>query len=382
MRKLALILGAALALGLPAPAWAATSPPATTSPAAVLLEASTGQVLYAKNQDEMRAPASMTKLMTLHLALRAVRQHKVRLGDPVSVSDRAYRTGGSQIWLEPGETLPFGQLLRAVAIGSANDACVAIAEHLAGSEEAFVAQMNQEARRLGMMHTHYVNSHGLDAPNHVTTALDMARLARAAVNDKGLIALTSQREDRTIRDGKGGRLWLVNHNRLLGRVPGMDGLKTGYTGKAGFCLTATAKREGLRLIAVVMGGPSSKARFQDVQGLLSYGFANYRAVLLARGGQAVGLVQVMHGTRGRVAATVQHDVSAVQERQSMPTVRLRPVLRQGIEAPVAQGQVLGRAEIMLGGRKVAEVPLVARSKVPRQTLVLLLRQLLRGVLHA
>ncbi len=381
MRKLALILGAALALGLPAPAWAAPSPPATASPAAVLLEASTGQVLYAKNQDEMRAPASMTKLMTLHLALQAVRQHKVRLGDPVSVSDRAYRTGGSQIWLEAGETIPFGQLLRAVAIGSANDACVAIAEHLAGSEEAFVAQMNHEARRLGMMHTHYANSHGLDAAGHVTTALDMARLARTAVNDTGLIALTAQREDRTIRNGKGGRLWLVNHNRLLGRVPGVDGLKTGYTGKAGFCLTATAKREGLRLIAVVMGGASSKVRFQDVQSLLSYGFANYRAVLLARGGQAVGHVKVTYGTSGQVAATVQHDVSAVRDRQSMPAVRLRPVLQQGIQAPVARGQVLGRAEIMLGSHKVAEVPLVARQDVPRQTFALLLKQLLQGVLH-
>lgn len=382
MRKLALILGAALALGLPAPVWAAPSPPLTTSPVAILVEASTGQVLYAKNQDAVRAPASMTKLMTLHLALQAVRQHKVRLGDPVSVSERAWRTGGSQIWLELGETIPFGQLLRAVAIGSANDACVAIAEHLAGSEDGFVALMNREARRLGMTHTHYVNSHGLDAEGHVTTALDMAKLARAAVHDQGLIALTSQREDRTIRDGKGGRLWLVNHNRLLGRVPAVDGLKTGYTGKAGFCLTATATQQGLRLIAVVMGSPSSKVRFADAQTLLGYGFANYRAVLLARGGQTVGRVKVLRGTRGSVDATVQHDVTALQERQDRPAVQLRPVLQQGLIAPVAQGQVVGRAEIMLGGRKTGEVPLVARDGVGRQTFPLLLKQLLQGILRA
>ena len=381
MRKLALVLGAALALGLPAQGLAAPPPPAIASPAAVLVESSTGQVLFAKNPDEARSPASMTKLMTLHLALHALAAHKVRLGDPVSVSERAWRTSGSQIWLEPGETMPFGQLLRAVAIGSANDACVAIAEHLAGSEEAFVAQMNREARRLGMTHTHYVNSHGLDADGHVTTPADMAKLARAAAHDAGLLQLTSQREDRTIRDGKGGRLWLVNTNRLLGQVPGLDGFKTGYTGKAGFCLTATAQREGLRLIAVVMGGASSKARFADVQSLLSYGFANYRAVLLARGGQSVGQVRVERGTLGRVEATVQHDVSALQERQQKPSVRLRPVLSTRVAAPVRRGQVVGRAEILLEGRKVSEVPLVAAQDVPRQTFLLLLRRLLEGVLR-
>ena len=381
MRKLALIFAAALAIGLPAPAWAAPVPPTVSSPAAVLVEASTGQVLYQKDAGAVRAPASMTKLMTLHLALQAVRQHKVRLGDPVSVSQRAWKTSGSQIWLEPGEAIPFGQLLRAVAIGSANDACVAIAEHLAGSEEAFVAQMNHEAKRLGMTHTHYVNSHGLDVEGHVTSPLDMARLARAAVEDPGLLTLTSQREDRTIRDGKGGHLWLVNTNRLLGQVPGLDGLKTGYTGKAGHCLTATAKREGLRLIAVVMGGTSSKARFADVQSLLSYGYANYQAVLLARGGQQVGRVKVLRGTSGTVAATVQHDVSAVQERLSKPSVQLRPMLRQNVAAPVRRGQVVGQAAILLGGQKVGEVPLVASADIGRQTFTLLLRQLLQGVLR-
>ena len=381
VRKLALILGAALAFGLPAPAWAAPSPPTTTSPSAVLVEASTGQVLFAKNPDEVRAPASMTKVMTLHLALQAIRQHKAQRGDPVSVSARAYHTSGSQIWLEPGETLPLGQLLRAVAIGSANDACVAIGEHLAGSEDAFVAQMNREAKRLGMTRTHYVNSHGLDVAGHVTSALDMTRLARAAINDPGLLALTSQRQDRTIRDGKGGRLWLVNTNRLLGPVPGVDGLKTGYTSHAGYCLAATAKREGLRLIAVVMGAPSSRTRFGDARSLLAYGFSNYRAVLLAKGGQSVGRVSVLHGTRGSVSATVQHDVSAVQARLGSPSVELRALLRHAVAAPVRRGQVIGRAEIVLGGKRVTEVPLVARDAVGRQTFMLLLRQIVQGVLR-
>ena len=380
MRRLALFLGA-LTLLLPVRAMAA-APATIASPSAVLVEASTGQVLYAKNPDEQRAPASMTKLMTLHLALRALARHQVALGDPVSVSEHAWRTGGSQIWLEPGETLPFGQLVRAVAIGSANDASVAIAEHLSGSEPAFVAEMNREAKRLGMTRTHYENSNGLDAPGHVTTPRDMARLARVAIRDEGLLALTSQREDRTIRDGKGGHLWLVNTNRLLGRLPGTDGLKTGYTSRAGFCLTATAMRGGLRLIAVTMGAATSKARFADVSELVNYGFANYKAVLLAKGGQAIGRLKVLRGTRSDVAAVVQHDVTAVQDRaKGAQPVRLAATLDGPVRAPVHRGQVVGRAEILVAGVKVGEVPLVAGRCVARQTLPGVLRQMLRGVLR-
>jgi D-alanyl-D-alanine carboxypeptidase (penicillin-binding protein 5/6) len=351
------------------------------APSAVLVEASTGQTIYAKNAQQERPPASMTKVMTLHLALQAVAAHRVRLTDPVSVSENAYRLGGSQIWLEPGETIAFGQLLRAIAIGSANDACVAIAEHLAGSEAAFVTQMNAEAKRLGMNHTHYANSHGLDADGHYTTAEDMAVLARTVVKDPGLLQLTSQREDRTIRNGKGGHLWLVNTNRLLGKVPGLDGLKTGFTSKAGYCLTATAERQGLRLIAVVMGGSSSKQRFADISTLLQTGFSNYEAVLLAKAGQPLGSVKVLRGTAAQVPVVVGSDVRAVHPRGEQLTVKLQPKLPADVHAPIRTGQAIGEARIMAGGRQIAAVPLVASTCVQKATWPGIFTGLLRSVVR-
>ncbi len=351
------------------------------APSAVLVEASTGQTIYAKNAQQERPPASMTKVMTLHLALKAVAAHRVRLTDPVSISENAYRLGGSQIWLEPGETIAFGQLLRAIAIGSANDACVAIAEHLAGSEAAFVAQMNAEAQRLGMKHTHYANSHGLDADGHYTTAADLATLARVVVNDPGLLQLTSQREDRTIRDGKGGHLWLVNTNRLIGKVPGLDGLKTGYTSRAGYCLTATAERQGLRLIAVAMGAPTSKQRFADISTLLQTGFSNYEAVLLAKAGQPLGSVNVLRGTATRVPVVVGSDVRAVHPRGEQLTVKLQPQLPAQLRAPIRRGQAIGEARVMAGGRQIAAVPLVASACVHEATWIGIFTGMLRSVVR-
>ncbi len=382
MRRSAILACLAVVLvGMLAPSatQAAATPPKIDvgAPSAILVEASTGQTIFSKNAQEERAPASMTKVMTLHLALQALRTHRARVTDPVSVSDNAYRLGGSQIWLEPGETIALGQLLRAIAIGSANDACVAVAEHLAGSESAFVAQMNAEAKRLGMTHTHYANSHGLDADGHYTTAQDMAILARAVVTDPGLLQLTSQREDRTIRDGKGGHLWLVNTNRLLGKVPGLDGLKTGYTGKAGYCLTATAQRQGLRLVAVVMGDATSKERFADITTLLQSGFSNFEAVLLAKGGQPLGSVKVLRGTGTDVPVVVARDVHAVRPRGEALTVKLQPKLPQELRAPVRKGQAVGEAEILSAGQKIASVPLIAARGVARATWIGILTAVLR-----
>ena len=374
-------LPAAAAAPAPPPPAAQTAAIDVRAPSAILMEASTGQIIFAKNAQQERPPASMTKLMTLHLALQAVGAHRARLSDPVSVSENAYRLGGSQIWLEPGETIPLGQLLRAIAIGSANDACLAVAEHLSGSESAFVAQMNAEANRLGMTHTHYANSHGLDAEGHYTTAADMARLSRTIVGDPGLLALTSQREDRTIRDGKGGHLWLINHNRLLGKVPGLDGLKTGFTSGAGYCLTATAERQGLRLIAVVMGDATSKERFADASTLLQSGFSNFEAVLLAKSGQPLGQVKVMRGMRSTVPVVVARDVRAVHPRGEKLQVKLQPKLPESMRAPIHRGQSVGEARIMAGGRQIASVPLVAANCVQKASFGRLFTRLLHTVMH-
>ncbi|MCL6595612.1 MAG: D-alanyl-D-alanine carboxypeptidase [Firmicutes bacterium] len=344
------------------------APPAIAAPSAVLADAASGRVLFQHGGDVVRPPASMTKIMTLVLAVQALRSGRVRWGDLVAASDEAYRTGGSQIWLEPGEVLPFGQLLTAVAVGSANDAAVAIAEHLAGSETAFVAEMNAMAARLGMRATHFVNASGLDGPGQATrtTALDMARLGAYAAGMPELVRLTSRREDRSLRDGRGGHLWLVNTNRLLGQVPGVDGLKTGYTAAAGFCLTATARRDGLRLVAVVMGAPTSRARFETAASLLNWGFAHYRAVYAARAGQPLAQVAVRGGRAAWVAVGPAHDVAFALPRGEKAQWARRLRLTSAAEAPVRAGQHLGSLTVE-GPDGVRQVAVVALTAVPRAT---------------
>jgi len=346
----------------------AASQPQVEAPSAALLETGGHTFLYAKAADEVRPPASMAKIMTLVLALEAVQQGRVHWNDLVPVSDEAYRTGGSQIWLEPGEVLPFRQLVLAVAVASANDAAVAVAEHLGGSVPAFVAEMNAKARAIGMTHTRFVNPNGLDAPGTVTetTARDMAVLGDYAARVPGLLRLTATREDRSIRDGKGGHLWLVNHNRrLLAMVPGADGIKTGYTARAGYCVTATAKRGGLRLVAVVMGDPTAKARNQDAAALLQWGFAHFRAVAGVTQGETLGSVSVRGGRRPQVAVVAARSAYFTvpsTTATARPTVRLH--LPGAVAAPVRRGQVLGTAEVSLGDR-TERVPLLASERVER-----------------
>jgi len=375
----------ALALAAVVAAWGsvaaaeeAPAPPVLAAPSAVLEDASTGRVLYQRGADVVRPPASMAKIMTLVLAVDALRTGKVRPTDLVAVSDDAYRTGGAQIWLEPGEVLPFGQLVTAVAVGSANDAAVAIAEHLSGSVPAFVAEMNARAAKIGMRHTRFVNPNGLDAAGQETrtTAMDMARLGAYASRMPDLLRLTSTREDRSLRNGKGGHLWLVNTNRLLRVVPGVDGLKTGFTNAAGYCLTATAERSGLRLVAVVMGDPSSKVRFQDATSLLNWGYANYRAEYAIRRGERVGAVPVRGGRTRAVAAVAAADAVFTLPRTAQAArveraVRLWPT----VDAPVRAGQTLGRATVRMPGVGSARVDLVAAVDVPRAHPLDLLRRL-------
>jgi len=357
---------------------AAPPPPVVSAPSAVLVDAASGRVLFDRGGAVERPPASMAKIMTLVIAVRALAAGKVRPGDLVSVSDDAYRTGGSQIWLEPGEVLPFGQLVTAVAVGSANDAAVAIAEHLAGSVPAFVQEMNATARRLGMTHTRFVNPNGLDAPGQTTrtTALDMARLGAYATTLPELMRLTATRENREIRNGKGGHLWLVNTNRLLGMLPGVDGLKTGFTSAAGYCLTATARRSGLRLIAVVMGDATSKARFASASSLLNWGFSHYRAAYAAHAGKALARLAVRGGKQPDVAVAAGRDVSFTVAAGERATWSRSLALPRSVDAPVGSGQAVGTLTVQSGGQAV-RVPLVTMAAVERASAIDVLKRLLR-----
>jgi D-alanyl-D-alanine carboxypeptidase (penicillin-binding protein 5/6) len=385
----AVTAAAALAPGGLAPRVAAATPvavaanaapgPVVAAPSAVLVDALSGRVLFARGADIVRPPASMAKIMTLVLAVQALREGRVRPEDLVAASDEAYRTGGAQIWLEPGEVLPFGQLVTAVAVGSANDAAVAIAEHLAGSVPAFVAEMNAMARRLGMRHTRFANPNGLDSAGSETrtTAADMARLGVYAAGMPEVLRLTAQREDRSIRDGKGGRLWLVNTNRLLGRVPGVDGLKTGYTSQAGWCLTATAARDGLRLVAVVMGAPSSKQRFADAAALLNWGFAHRRAVVVAQAGRPLARVAVRGGRVARVAVGSARDVAFSVAAGESSRYHRSLELPASVAAPLARGAVVGWMTVVVDGER-RRVPLVALRAVGRARPLDILRRLVGG----
>ncbi len=342
--------------------------PSVSSPSAALLEGNGHAFLYMKQADEVRPPASMAKIMTLVLALEALQKGQVHLDDLVPVSDEAYRTGGSQIWLEPGEVLPFRQLVLAVAVASANDAAVAVAEHLSGSTDSFVAEMNAKAQSLGMTHTRFVNANGLDeaGTETETTARDMAILGAYAARVPGLLRLASIREDRSIRDGKGGHLWLVNHNRkLLSLVPGADGIKTGYTSRAGYCVTATAKRGGLRLVAVVMGAPTARTRNEDAATLLNWGFAYYRAVPAVVRGQVLAEIPVRGGRSPRVSAVARESTFFTVLSQSRPErSTIRVSVPSAVLAPVRRGRLLGTARITLAGKSV-QVTLVAKDRVER-----------------
>ncbi len=329
-----------------------------------LVDGQSGHVLYEKNAHQRVPIASVTKLMTLYLAVKAINQHKIGLQELVPVSEEAYHVNGSQIWLEPGERLTVDHLLRAIAIGSANDAAYALGEYIAGSEEAFVQDMNLTARSLGMTHTHFMNPHGLNHPQHYSSAHDLGLLAERAVRMPLLLHYTRIWQDRSVRNGKGGTLWMINHNRLLRRYPGMDGLKTGYTSQAGFCIVATATRQHTRLIAVVLGAPTSKARFEAASSLLTWGFQYYHTVPVATRGSQVGTVRVRRGDARLVPAVYARDYFVTLERSRGP-IKTSVTLLPEVEAPVRTGQVLGQVVATQGGRQIGRVPIVAQRGVRR-----------------
>ena len=271
MKKLAALALATALLASPALA-AEGAEPEVSAPAAVLMEKRTGTVLFASGEDERRAPASVTKVMTLLLAAEAVERGDIALEDAVTASQRAQSMGGSQIWLEAGEEMSVSELIKCVAVVSANDCAVALAEHIAGSEAAFVERMNARAAELGLQNTHFTNCTGLfDDPEHYTSALDLAVMSRELLGREWIKDYTTIWTD-SVRDGEFG---LANTNKLLRSLPGCTGLKTGWTTAAGYCVAASAEREGTEYIAVIMGAESSESRNADAAALIEYGFANY-----------------------------------------------------------------------------------------------------------
>jgi D-alanyl-D-alanine carboxypeptidase (penicillin-binding protein 5/6) len=339
--------------------WAADEVP-ITGEAAVLMDAGSGQVLFAKAQDLRWSPASTTKTMTLLLVMEAVEQGRITMSDQVMVSDQAYRMGGSQIWLDPGERLTVKDLLLAIALQSANDACIALAEHVAGSEAAFVKLMNARAKELGCQNTRFTNCHGLHDPDHYTTALDLAIIGREAARHPRLLEMTATWQEYL----RGGKTWLVNTNELVKTYQGCDGLKTGSHTQGKACLVATAKRDGLRLVAVVLGAPTSKTRFAEARALLNYGFATYKGVSLATPGEVVKRARVHAGVAERVDLVPAADAVVAVKKMEAEGLTRRIVAPDVVRAPVTRGGRVGEVQLVdKAGKVVARMDLVAAQEV-------------------
>lgn len=357
------------------------------SKSAILVDAQSGAVLYGYNEHEPLPPASVTKIMTMVLALEALAAGKVGWDDLVTTSEYAASMGGTQIWLEPGEQMTFRDLLYAVAVGSANDAAVALAEHLAGSEAAFVEQMNARARELGMKNTQFSNPSGLPPEAlghpgpHVSTAADLAILSRHAVRLPHFLELTSTYGPYTVREGTDAEVELYSYNDLLRIYPGMDGIKTGHTSAAGYCIAATAVRDHLRLIVVTLGAATRADRQADVTRLLNYGFSQYRAAPVAQKGEVVGQVAVERGVAESVDVVPGEDFYVTLPRSS-EAVPEREIRLQSRAAPLAAGTPVGELIVRLDGQEVGRVPLVAAAAVERASLGQLVWRVTRHAVDA
>lgn len=386
-RILALLLcGALLASAFTLPAMAETITPATQADfdlpcqAAILVDLGTGAVLYEKNADEQRAIASITKVMTLLLTFQALEAGRVQLTDVVPVSEHAYGMGGSQIWLEPGEQLTLEEMLKAICISSANDAAVAVAEYIGGSEDAFVQQMNAEAARLGMTGTHFENACGLDETGHLSTARDVAVMSREMLLHHTEIADYCTIWTDTLR---GGETQLVNTNKLLRSYQGITGLKTGTTGGAGVCISASAERDGLGLVAVILGAPSSKDRFDAARTLLDYGFANYQSLTAELPADAPKTLPVARGAEETVELSYTAPGSFLAAKGDDAQLEVQLALPESVEAPVAAGQQLGTVTVLRGGQTLAEYPVAAANDVAALSFGLCFRRLVEALLlHA
>ena len=334
-----------------------------SAPSAILVEAHTGQILFEKDIDTPRPPASMTKIMTMLLVMEALERGQISLDDVVVTSEYAARMGGTQIWLAAGEEMSVRDLLKSVAIASANDAAVALAEHVSGAAEVFVDRMNERATELGATNTHFVNPTGLPkgdgGPENMASARDIALMSMELLKYPMVLEYTSTWIDQV----RGGNPVLNNTNRLVRYYDGCDGIKTGYIDASKHCLSATAMRDNLRLISVVMGASTSNERYDDTRKLLDYGFANYQAIPVAKAGQVVGDLEISRGEYETVSVAPKADLTVVIGKSESPEVETELVFPERVVAPIAEGQLVGKLRVTKDGREIGSVDLIALQEV-------------------
>ena len=376
MKKLMGALLAALCVLALLPRTAAAVELPLTSRAALLMEKTTGEILFAQNEHEALEPASVTKIMTLLLTMDAIDSGAMAYDDVVTVSANAAGMGGSQVFLAEGEKITVEELLKSVCVSSGNDAAVALAEKVSGVTELFVEQMNNRAKGLGMDDTHFVNCTGLTAKGHVTSAYDIALMSRELLTRHPDIRRFTTIWTDTIRDGTFG---LANTNKLIRFYDGATGLKTGYTASAGYCISATAEREGMELIAVIMKGETADKRNTDAKALLNYGFSTYALVSVAPE-ESLPVLPVSMGETEQVPLMLPEEgVTALVEKGRANALTRRIDLPEGLTAPVTAGQPVGTLTLLDGETEVLTVPILAAEDVPRRSWGSLFVQLLRTV---
>ncbi len=328
---------------------------------AILIERDTGTILFEKNSNEQLPPASMTKVMTMLLIMEALDQGKLSMKEKIRTSEYAASMGGSQIFLEPGEEMTTEQMLKGIAVASGNDASVAMAERIAGSEEEFVKLMNKKAKELGLKNTEFKSATGLPGKNDFSSAHDMAIMAKELLKYEEITKFTSVYES-YLRENTDKKFWLVNTNRLVRFYPGVDGLKTGFTNEAKYCLTATAEKDGMRVIAVVFGAPTSKERNAQVTKMLDYAFSQYKTHQMFERNRVLGKVAVSKGDKKRVEAVTSEPISLLTKKgEGIENIKQTVILNKNIKAPINKGDKIGVLKFEQEGKTLVESPLVAKE---------------------
>lgn len=334
-------------------------PPSTNAKSYILIDANSGKIIAEKNADVKRQPASLTKMMTLYVTSEAIQNGSISLNDKVHISVKAWKTGGSKMFIRAGQYVTVADLIKGVIVDSGNDACVALAEHIAGTDSAFAKMMNDTAQKLGMTESHFVDSTGLPRPDHYSTAHDLAILARALIMNFPQDYKWYKEKYFTFNKIKQN-----NRNRLLWRDKYVDGVKTGHTSEAGYCLVASAKKDGMRLISVVMGTPTDEARAADSQQLLNYGFRFYETHLLYQGGVKLGTQKVYKGKENSVPAAIQYNLYVTIPNGQYKNLKANLQGPKTLKAPINKGQSIGNLVITLNGKTVATRPLIALQADP------------------
>ncbi|GGJ94317.1 D-alanyl-D-alanine carboxypeptidase DacF [Lentibacillus kapialis] len=347
----------------------------------ILMERDTGKVLFNKNAQEKLPPASMTKVMTLLLIMEALDKGKIDKNETIRISDRAASMGGSQIFLEAGEEMSVNDLLKGIAVASANDASVALAERIAGSEKAFVKQMNKKTKALGLENTRFRNATGLPAEDHYSTAHDMAVMAKELLKYESVTEYTSIYED-YLRKGEENEFWLVNTNKLVKSYPGVDGLKTGYTNEAKYCLTATAEKNNMRMIAVVMGAETTKKRNAAISGMLDYAFNHFETKNLYKKGETITTLDLLRAENATVDVTASESISTIHRKgEDDKDLTTSVNIKSDIGLPINKGDQVGELIIKSNGKTLSKTPLTVDHDVQQASYLTLLKRAAQNMVN-